>query len=171
MTNVTAKWTLSDGYYQLVWAQGLRHRTKARRWIIPLGILLAVLGAAELTFFRSSAASVFIGTFLIVAGLIEVSWHSWDRSRWFKAMRGSPQHDGMVEMRFTPDGVTCSGPISKSEMKWDGIVDFVRADEGIFLGQGRGLSMFIPNSAFDAHEGSAELEALYRATRDAQLTR
>jgi len=165
MADVTAKWTLTEDYYQLVWDQGLRHRTKVRRWIIPLGLGLALLGVAELTVFRTGEASTFIGTFLMLAGFVEVGWHFWDKARWFDAMKRSPQFNGTVEMHVTSGRLICSGPTSNSEMTWSGVDGFVRTESGIYLGQGRGLSIFIPITAINEPDGADKLEKLFHASR------
>ena len=161
MSDVVAKFTLSDEYYQRLWKQLVRHRTRFRRWTVPFGLLTMVVGAAWFASMPVDPLRIF-GTLLFGAGAIEVLWHYWDRHRWFKRMTTGPQANGEVELRFNANGITHVGPTARGEIQWRGIERIIRTNEGLFLLQGRGLSMFVPLTSLTRVEDANIIEELRR---------
>lgn len=161
MSKVVARFILNDRYYRRLWQQFVRHRARFRRWTVPFGILAMAVGGV---WFASSPVDPLriFGGVLVGAGAVEIAWHYWDRARWFKSVRTGPQANGEVELRFGVGGITHVGPVARGEIEWRGIDRIIRTSEGLFLVQGRGISMFVPLSSLGKPEDAHTIEELYR---------
>jgi hypothetical protein len=158
MREIVAKWKFSDDYIQSYWRDSVRHKTVFRRWIVPVGILFIVAGGAAFWLSPEGGGTPSLPWVLMFVGAVELSWHFFDKARWFKSMRTSPQANGEVELRFTASGITHAGPTASGRIEWRGIEDIVRANDGLFLSQGRGLSIYVPFSSLVEESDAKTIE-------------
>ena len=160
---VVVRWRQGEQYYQRLWRDVVRHRLRARRRVVPLGLALIAVGAAILIAMAAKpdqvTRAVAIGA--VVCGALSVVWHYADRARWFRMLRAAPQFDQMVEAEFGRDGIRHEGPIAHGEMSWAGIERLVRGDCGLFLVVQRGMSIYVPYEAFDGEQGVQQVEAMF----------
>ena len=163
MSEVVAKWTLSESYYRSYWRDSVKHRTLFRRWTVPFGIFLLALGGTLLWISEANDGIDFVPWALILIGVYELVWHFLDKGRWFRLVRKGNQAGGEVELRLNRDGIDHVGPTASGRIKWQGIEKFVRAENGLFLAQGRGLSIYIPYTSLSEEREADEIEVLYHS--------
>lgn len=146
--DATARWTLSDKHFQMVWSDWLRSVSRWRRFSIFFGLGLITVGIVVW------AAGVpdnlrFLCIALILIGLFEVAWHLWDKKRWLELVGDAVSRGEEVSIHFTAEKVCSQGPTGTSEMTWEAFTRAVAGENGVFLWLQRGVHIYIPYHAIE----------------------
>ena len=144
-----ATFHLNRSYFEEIFEQWLKHRSRFRRRQIQIAVALFLLGV----FFsiRDFSATPII---LVVIGIVEFVEFFIYRSRWINkrlAARVDNEHD-KVEITVDEFGISQKGPTGEGKMTWAAVKAVLPTTEGMFMAIGDGMSIYVPNSGMSDGE-------------------
>ncbi|OWP62594.1 hypothetical protein CDA63_13205 [Hymenobacter amundsenii] len=153
MTPIEITVKFSEDYYEAIFTDWLRYRSKNRKWQKLAGAILLLIGFTNtlvIWLFGSSWYAVSIITILF-GGL-----QFWDfyqtKRQWLRDRKSSNVTGEDVRMSFTAEGFQHAGPFSTGDYKWTGIQKVQEARQGLFLLSGNGFSIYLPKNSFQSDQ-------------------
>lgn len=145
---------MSKEYYESYWHDWVKTMSKWRRWTLPLGItslllcLVLYLNVNNIPIKMDLVLSV-----LFLFGVVEILWHFWSKWRWFSQMEATIDLQAENIFVFTREGIDITGPHSQGSVDWGAFKKVVAADNGLFFVLQKGVSIYVPDQAFDVRDG------------------
>ncbi|AIZ62686.1 hypothetical protein PK28_01525 [Hymenobacter sp. DG25B] len=140
---------LSQAYYQEVYEEWLRFRSKGKRWQVQVGLVL--FGVAFLLAMLCGPrlhALWFIPFCFVLAGIYEIGSFFYTRRQWLQNRNDSRLVNQLVTVTFEPQAITHTGPFAQGQLLWTGIREVKETARGVFLIPESGNSIYLPKTAF-----------------------
>ena len=163
--SAVARFAMDEPYLRMLFHDWLRSRSRFRRYSVPVDLLLIAIGLLfGVVFPAGKAAPVFV--VLLVAAALGSAWEYYDRMRWFRGRRAAPQFGKEMEIRFSDDGVSMSGPLAQGTCDWAYFAGMTRGIKGLFLVPETGLQIYIPYDTIVPPQAVSEIEAKVATARN-----
>jgi hypothetical protein len=150
-----------DGeYYALYYSDWIRTRSRFRKFAVPLGLLIVVIGIILLTKFEDHRylgfAVIGVGGFHLIDALTY-------RSRWIKKrLAAGGSRTGQFE--FHDERIHIRSDSSEGHFLLSGLVESTPSDHGIFLIPQKGLSFYIPWESIEPPDSLQRVRSLLTKT-------
>jgi hypothetical protein len=144
---------LSKAYYQEVYKEWLRFRSKGKRWQWQVGVFL--LGIAFLLALLCGprlADLWLIPCCFVLAGVHEIGSFFYTRRQWLQSRQASKLVNQRVTLVFDSQAITHHGPFAQGQLLWAGIREVKETARGLFLVPESSISIYIPKTAFRSLE-------------------
>jgi hypothetical protein len=149
-----AKFTLDENHFRQAYADWLRYVSRKKRWELPVGALLLVLGLA---LWWTCNPARFLPLALMAMGLFEISSSVLHKHRWVRARLARHTSSRQVEMVFTDEHIRISGAYADAVCDWQAFAACVPTPHGMFLSPQKGVHIYIPDSALVPLEAKPEI--------------
>ena len=147
-------------YYAKYYSDWMRSRSKFRRFAVPLGFLIVVVGVVVFIRFTEQR---FLGAAVIGFGVFHLFDALTFRSRWIKKrLNSGGSREGRFE--FYDDRVHIRSDSSEGHFLLSGFIDTTPSENGIFLIPQKGLSFYIPWSSIEPREALPHVRSLIKKT-------
>jgi len=151
-----SKLAFNEEYYAQYYSDWMRTRSSFRKFAVPLGFLIVVVGFVLLTQFEGhrylGIVVIGFGIFLLVDALTY-------RSRWIKERLGAGGSK-VGQFEFHDDRIHIQSDSSEGHFLLSGFVESTPSDHGIFLIPQKGISFYIPWESIDPPESLPRIRAL-----------
>jgi hypothetical protein len=144
---------LSKAYYQEVYEEWLRFRSKGKRWQLQVGLLL--FGVAFLLAMMCGPRLTdlwFIPFCFVLAGIYEIGSFFYTRRQWLHSRNESSLVNQRITLLFDSQMITHNGPFAQGQLLWTGIREVKETARGLFLIPENGSSIYLPKTAFASPE-------------------
>ena len=144
----SSRLAFNEEYYAQYYSDWVRTRSRFRKFAVPLGVLLVVVGFVLLTQFEGHR---YLGIAVIGFGIFHLIDALTYRSRWIKKrLAAGGSKAGQFE--FHDDRIHIHSDSSEGHFLLSGFVEFTPSDHGIFLIPQKGLSFYIPWQSIEPPE-------------------
>ena len=148
-----ATFGMDRGYFELFYSEWLSHRSRYRRFILPIAVLFLLLAA--IAFFALSAKAL-LPWVLLVVGVGELLDGLTHQIRWMRLrLKGAGTNQATI--RFTEWGIECNTDKSHGSISYDGFHEFDITPNGLFLIPQKGISIFVPLAAIIPQEAISDI--------------
>ena len=140
---------LSKAYYQEVYEEWLRFRSKGKRWQLQVGLLLFGVAFLLAMMCGPRLADLWLIPFcFVLAGVYEIGSFFYTRRHWLQSRQESRLVNQQVILTFEPQAITHNGPFAQGQLLWTGIREVKETARGLFLIPESGISIYLPKTAF-----------------------
>ncbi|MDZ4287553.1 MAG: hypothetical protein U0984_06325 [Prosthecobacter sp.] len=152
----TSRFRLSRDYYEQLQSDWLKHISRWRRFTIPFGVALILIGLIVL-FTTDSHLAIPLG--FVGTGIFEIVRHFQHHRKWIRDRLLEKSFDHPVEIDFTDAKITIRGPQGSGFCTWDAFERYRMTPRGLFLWPRKGVHIYIPDSSLTPVEAKAEIAA------------
>jgi hypothetical protein len=153
--NATARLNFNQQYYELMYSEWLRYRSRYRRFAVPIAIALTATGIG-LAIWAACLPCAIAVVVVAAADLLETITH---RRRWMTKARGSMRSDD-GELRFTDSEIIVNTDNSHGTIRYEGFQSVAATPGGVFLIPQKGASIFVPLATIEPQDVVESLVAL-----------
>lgn len=157
---IEARWKITEEYFQSYYKDWIKFVSKGKRWSIPIGLTLILLGLVMIIFNKDNHIYSFA---MLGFGISQSLWYLWEKHKWIKSMAAESRIGEEVSLTFNDEGITHSGPTSSGNLKWSGIKQIIQADQGLFLRLQKGICIYVPKSAIQGPYEIASILQLFKS--------
>ena len=155
-----SKVTFDDEYYSRYYSDWMRARSRFRKFAVPFGLLIVVIGLVLLAQFDGHRL---LGLAVIGFGIFQLADSVTYRSRWIKKrLTAGGSRSGQFE--FHDDRIHIKSDSSEGHFLLSGFVESTPSDHGIFLSPQKGLSFYIPWDSIEPPETLPRVRTLLAKT-------
>ena len=152
----SSKFEFNEEYYAQYYSDWMRTRSRFRKFAVPLGVLIVVVGFVLLTQFEGHR---YLGAAVIGFGIFHMIDALTYRARWIKKRLGAGgSKSGQFE--FHDDRIHIYSDSSEGHFLLSGFVETTPSDHGIFLIPQKELSFYIPWDSIEPPEALPQVRAL-----------
>ena len=155
-----SKLTFDREYFAQYYSDWMLARSRFRKFAVPVGLLIIILGLILLTRFEGhrylGLAVVGVGLFYLIDALTY-------RSRWIKK-RLTAGGSKNVKFEFFDDRIRIQSDNSDGYILLSGLLESKETDRGVFLVPQKELSFYIPWESIEPREALPRVQALLAKT-------
>jgi hypothetical protein len=152
----SSTFAFNEEYYAQYYSDWMRTRSRFRRFAVPLGVLIVVVGFVLVTQFEGHG---YLGIAVIGLGIFHLIDALTYRSRWIKKRLGAGGSKA-GQFDFYDDRIHIHSDSSEGHFLLSGFVESTPSDHGIFLIPQEGLSFYIPWESIEPPEALPQVQAL-----------
>jgi hypothetical protein len=150
----TAHVTFDVAYFELQYAEWLKHRSRYRKYSIWFAAAIFLCGVViAITLQRTWFAGVVIAG----AGIYELVVSATYKRRWVNARLPKQRDYQSVQFEFHPDSISSTSENGSGTMQLAGLAGFTAASHGFFLMPQMGVSLYIPRDSILPEESYSTL--------------
>ncbi len=144
--NATSHLVFDRAYYEVNYDDWLAHRSKLRRFAIPMASALLLFGIVMAVLYRQQWL---VGVVFALLGTYELAEAITHKSRWVNARLKTTRPEKSVDIRLSESEMTTTSTNGTSTIKMSAIDEIIAATNGVFLIPETGVSIYIPQATVD----------------------
>ena len=151
-----SKLAFDEEYYAQYYCDWMRTRSRFRKFAVPLGLLIVMIGLVLLTRFGGYR---YLGFAVLGVGVFHLIEALTYRSRWInERLVAGGSKNGQFE--FHDDRIHIKSDGSEGYFLLSGLVESIPGDHGIFLIPQKGFCFYIPWESIEPREALPRVRAL-----------
>ena len=137
-------------YYNELYSELIK-TLKFKKYERVIGILLILFGIYLFIKDKTNVLNIF-PLFFILAGIYELFKFYYDKKKWMNERINSKIFNQTLNLTFNEIHIQSNGPFTNATLNWNGLQNIVQTEKGIFLKPENGISIYLPNYAFENKE-------------------
>jgi hypothetical protein len=135
-----------EAYYKEAYGE-IVSTLKFKKYEPFLATLMVFLGIGLYFYDTNKILGIFPIVFSLV-GIYEYYKLFYEKNKWLKERLDSKVAGQIIELEFSDSTIIHKGPFSNGEIKWEGIKNIFKTQNGLIIKPENGISIYLPDSLF-----------------------